>query len=108
MFRNISGCLSVQAQDHSPGIKVGTLKVALWVVSVHLGAVAGYRFYPRSRHPAGLRLSLSAWPVADGICRTRARLAASSFHRHVRLGVLPQDWGGDVRHDNGRFGELNR
>ncbi len=32
----------------------------------------------------------------------------SSFHRYVRLGILPQDWGGDVRPEWGNFGERSR
>ncbi|MGB0085254.1 MAG: transposase [Rhodomicrobiaceae bacterium] len=32
----------------------------------------------------------------------------SSFRRMVRLGVYPEDWGGDVRDDGNRFGELLR
>jgi hypothetical protein len=32
-----------------------------------------------------------------------SNLQETSIHRHVRLGVLPQDWDGDVRQDNGRF-----
>ncbi len=29
----------------------------------------------------------------------------SSFHRYVRLGLLPRDWAGDVRHSRTGFGE---
>jgi putative transposase len=29
----------------------------------------------------------------------------STFHRMVKLGVYPQDWGGDMRDDDGSFGE---
>lgn len=29
----------------------------------------------------------------------------SSFHRYVRQGVLPEDWGGDVKDVGGKFGE---
>ena len=29
----------------------------------------------------------------------------SSFHRMVRLGVYPEDWGGDSRDEGGSFGE---
>jgi putative transposase len=29
----------------------------------------------------------------------------SSFHRYVRLGFLPQDWGGDLGIQDGNFGE---
>jgi hypothetical protein len=29
----------------------------------------------------------------------------SSFHRFVARGVLPSDWGGDVRETTGAFGE---
>jgi putative transposase len=29
----------------------------------------------------------------------------SSFHRYVRLGLLPADWGGDVRQNRESFGE---
>jgi putative transposase len=29
----------------------------------------------------------------------------SSFHRYVRQGLLPMDWGGDVRETAGNFGE---
>ena len=29
----------------------------------------------------------------------------STFHRMVKLGVYPQDWGEDMRDDEGSFGE---
>ncbi|MGA7523894.1 MAG: hypothetical protein WBW84_15690 [Acidobacteriaceae bacterium] len=29
----------------------------------------------------------------------------SSFHRYVRRGLLPQDWGGDIAGSKGGFGE---
>jgi putative transposase len=28
-----------------------------------------------------------------------------SFHRYVKYGVLPADWGGDLAEIEGRFGE---
>jgi hypothetical protein len=31
----------------------------------------------------------------------------SSFHRYVKDGLLPADWGGDVAEIQGRFGELS-
>jgi len=31
----------------------------------------------------------------------------SSFHRMVKLGTYPADWGGDVAHNDARFGERN-
>ena len=34
-----------------------------------------------------------------------AGLAYSSFHRMVRLGLYPADWGGDVAHHEATFGE---
>jgi putative transposase len=40
----------------------------------------------------GLVSRVSDWPY-------------SSFHRMVKLGIYPEDWGGDVSNDNGNFGE---
>ncbi|MCY1298209.1 REP-associated tyrosine transposase [compost metagenome] len=43
-------------------------------------------------------------PVKHGLVQRVADWPWSSFHRLVREGVYPADWGGD-RHDEGRFGE---
>jgi putative transposase len=44
-------------------------------------------------------------PVKHGLT-TRARdWPYSSFHRYVRDGLLPEDWGGDAREVGGDFGE---
>ena len=35
----------------------------------------------------------------------RLRQVYSSFHRYVKDGLLPADWGGDLGEIQGRFGE---
>lgn len=47
-------------------------------------------------------------PVKHGLVQRVSDWPHSSFHRYVRLGVLPQDWGGDARQDLGSFGERSR
>jgi putative transposase len=44
-------------------------------------------------------------PVKHGLVRRVSDWPHSSFHRYVRLGVLPQDWGGEARQYLGNFGE---
>ena len=44
-------------------------------------------------------------PVKHGLVSRAADWPHSSFHRLVREGVLPLDWGGDAMDIPGRFGE---
>ena len=44
-------------------------------------------------------------PVKHGYVSRVRDWPHSSFHRLVRLGVIPWDWGGDVRDIGGKFGE---
>jgi putative transposase len=44
-------------------------------------------------------------PVKHGLVRRVRDWPYSSFHRYVRSGLLPADWGGSIRHDSGGFGE---
>lgn len=44
-------------------------------------------------------------PVKHGLVARAADWPYSSFHRLVRLGVYPADWGGDANGTSGRFGE---
>ena len=44
-------------------------------------------------------------PVKHGLVPRVADWPYSSFHQHVARGVLPVDWGGDVRDIAGKFGE---
>ena len=44
-------------------------------------------------------------PVKHGLVGRVRDWPWSSFHRFVRLGVLPRDWGGEVGDVAGRFGE---
>ena len=44
-------------------------------------------------------------PVKHGYVSRVCDWPHSSFHRYVARGVLPTDWGGDVRDIPGRFGE---
>lgn len=44
-------------------------------------------------------------PVKHGLVTRVCDWPHSSFHRYVRLRVLPVDWGGDVRQNPGHFGE---
>ena len=46
-------------------------------------------------------------PVKHGLVTRVCDWPYSSFHRYVRLGVLPKDWGGDLRELQGNFGERN-
>jgi len=47
-------------------------------------------------------------PVKHGLVGRVRDWPHSSFHRYVRLGLVPQDWGGDFRQDQGQFGERGR
>ena len=44
-------------------------------------------------------------PVKHGLVARVCDWPYSSFHRYVRRGLLPQDWGGDFAQDKGNFGE---
>jgi putative transposase len=44
-------------------------------------------------------------PVKHGLVGRVCDWPWSSFHRYVRLGALPHDWGGEARADDGGFGE---
>ncbi|MCG6207363.1 transposase [Rhodopseudomonas sp. HC1] len=44
-------------------------------------------------------------PVKHGLVTAVRDWPYSSFHRFCRDGLLPPDWGGDVREMSGRFGE---
>jgi putative transposase len=44
-------------------------------------------------------------PVKHGLVRHVREWPYSSFHRYVRLGLLPPDWGGEVQHEPANFGE---
>jgi putative transposase len=44
-------------------------------------------------------------PVKHGLVKRVRDWPHSSFHRYVRLGVLPQDWGRDLRELDGKLGE---
>jgi len=44
-------------------------------------------------------------PVKHGHVSAVRDWPHSSFHRFVRLGVLPEDWGGDVTTGDGKFGD---
>ena len=44
-------------------------------------------------------------PVKHGLVSRVCDWPHSSFHRYVREGVLPEDWGGDVGEFGDRFGE---
>ncbi|WP_305880492.1 transposase [Bradyrhizobium sp. CCGUVB1N3] len=44
-------------------------------------------------------------PVKHGLVARVADWLPSSFHRYVAQGVLPADWGGDMRDFAGQFGE---
>ncbi|MBK5958297.1 hypothetical protein CCR97_08740 [Rhodoplanes elegans] len=47
-------------------------------------------------------------PVKHGLVGRACDWPWSSFHRFVRLGLVPADWGGDARCDEGDFGEPSR
>ena len=44
-------------------------------------------------------------PVKHGHVSKVCDWPHSSFHRYVAKGVLPEDWGGEVREPSGNFGE---
>jgi putative transposase len=44
-------------------------------------------------------------PVKHGLVSRVRDWPHSSFHRYVKRGLLPVDWGGDARDIRGRFGE---
>ena len=44
-------------------------------------------------------------PVKHGLVGRVCDWPYSSFHRYVRRGLLPQDWGGDFAQGQGTFGE---
>ena len=47
-------------------------------------------------------------PVKHGLVGRVRDWPHSSFHHYVRLGLLPQDWGGDVGQERANFGERRR
>ena len=44
-------------------------------------------------------------PVKHGLVSRVLDWPYSSFHRYVRHGLLPKDWGGEMRDDGSRYGE---
>jgi putative transposase len=44
-------------------------------------------------------------PVKHGLVTRVRDWPYSSFHRYVRIGILPEDWAGDSRRVQGNFGE---
>lgn len=44
-------------------------------------------------------------PVKHGLVSQVCDWPHSSFHRYVKRGALPRDWGGDMRDISGAFGE---
>ena len=46
-------------------------------------------------------------PVKHGLVARVQDWPHSSFHRYVRSGVVPEDWGGDFGEVQGKFGERN-
>jgi len=44
-------------------------------------------------------------PVKHGLVLRVLDWPYSSFHRYVRQGLLPKDWGGEMREDGSRYGE---
>ena len=44
-------------------------------------------------------------PVKHGLVARVRDWQYSSFHRYVRRGILPEDWGGDLGQVRGNFGE---
>jgi putative transposase len=44
-------------------------------------------------------------PVRHGLVSRVSDWPHSSFHQYVKRGLLPHDWGGDMRHVSGSFGE---
>lgn len=47
-------------------------------------------------------------PVKHGLVGRVCDWPYSSFHRFVRVGLLPRDWGGDFQHGHANFGEPSR
>jgi putative transposase len=47
-------------------------------------------------------------PVKHGLASRVRDWPHSSFHRHVREGLLPVDWAGDAREDGAGFGERSQ
>jgi putative transposase len=47
-------------------------------------------------------------PVKHGLVGRVCDWPHSSFHRYVRIGLLPRDWGGDSRYAHANFGEPSR
>ena len=45
-------------------------------------------------------------PVKHGLVKRVADWPYSSFHRYVKAGVLPVDWGGDMALEEDRYGEM--
>ena len=44
-------------------------------------------------------------PVKHGLVARVCDWPHSSFHQHVKNGIVPMDWGGDIREPSGEFGE---
>jgi putative transposase len=44
-------------------------------------------------------------PVKHSLVARVSDWPHSSFHQYVKRGIVPMDWGGDVREFSGRFGE---
>jgi putative transposase len=44
-------------------------------------------------------------PVKHGLTRRVADCPHSSFHRYVRLGLLPESWANGVNEEHGHYGE---
>ncbi len=44
-------------------------------------------------------------PVKHGLVARVCDWPHSSFHRYVKRGIVPMDWGGDVREISGQYGE---
>jgi len=44
-------------------------------------------------------------PVKHGLVKRVCDWAPSSFHRHVKLGIYPADWAGDLSEEDSQFGE---
>lgn len=44
-------------------------------------------------------------PVKHGLTKHPADWAYSSYHRYIRLGLLPNDWSNSVNEDQNRYGE---
>jgi len=48
---------------------------------------------------------IHANPMKHGLVSRVGDWPHSSFHRHVKDGLLPADWGGDIREVEGSYGE---